>query len=96
MDGVTPAAHLTIGVRAFSGALHAAVLASSDATGRTYVVTIPADTPVGVYVLSGSYQLKDTSGSVVGASAVSQYQITSPSATASSVLTFTVTGINKQ
>ncbi len=95
-DGATPGAHLTVGVRALSGALHAAVLVTNDATGRTYSVTIPTDTPVSVYVLSGGYQLKDSTGNIVGASAVSQYQITAPSATAPSVLTFTVTGVNKQ
>jgi hypothetical protein len=87
-------AYLTLAIRSFSGAVHTAVVASSDSSGRSYTVTIPPDTPVNLSILPGTFQLSDSTGLAV-ASAGGQYQITAPSSGASSGLTFTLNGVGK-
>jgi hypothetical protein len=85
-------ANLLMTVRSYSGAVHAAVVASSNATGRNYTITIPFDTPVNLSVMPGSFQVSDSVGAAVS-SAGGQYQITAPSSGPPSTTTFTVNGI---
>ena len=93
-EGKTPGANLVMGIRALSGAFHSAVLASSDASGRNYTVTVPFDTPINLSVLPGTFQLSDGGGLPVATSG-GQYQITASSAAPTSTLTFTLNGVGK-
>jgi hypothetical protein len=93
-EGKSPGANLTMMVRSYSGAIHAAVVASSDATGRNYTLTIPFDTPLNLMILPGAFNLSDNHGLAV-ASTGGQFQITAPSAGTTPPTTFTLNGIGK-
>lgn len=90
-EGKTPNAHLLLGVQAVSGAFQSALLASSDASGRNYTVTVPFDSPVGFFIQSGDYQVADSTATALGPTG-GLYQITAPSSGSAPTLTFTVTG----
>jgi len=90
-EGTTPGAHLMLGVRAVSGAFQGAVLASSNASGRNYTVTVPLDVPTGLFIMSGDYHLSDSGGLQVTAVGA-PYQVTPSSVGGTSNLAFTLTG----
>jgi hypothetical protein len=91
-NGTTRVAPLMIGVMAVSGAIIRAELTATTSVGRTYTVTVPFDSPTGVYVASGGFQLVDSGANSV-ASGGQVIQVTVPSSGTAPSLSFTVTGL---
>jgi hypothetical protein len=86
-------AHLLLGARAPSGALLPARLAASSASGRTYHLTVPFDSPTDVFIAPGAFALADDSGNPVpkGGKAM---KITAASGGAPPALSFVVKGVH--
>lgn len=92
-EGKTPGAHLVLGARAPSGALLPPLLAASSASGRTYNLTIPFDSPTDVVIAPGAFALEDDSGKPVpkGGKAV---KVTAASGGAPPGLAFVLKGVH--
>jgi hypothetical protein len=92
-EGVAPNAHLTVGVIALSGVLHPARI-NNGATGRTYTITIPFDTPTNLFIATGAFSMTDAAGKGVSSGGQTM-PVTVPSVGVPPNLSFTLQAIGK-
>lgn len=91
-EGITPGAHLLLGVGTDAIYFRNASLVSQNASGRNYQVLIPFDRTISVSVASGFFKLADANGRALTTSG-NLFPVLVPSGQQSPKLVFTVTGL---
>jgi hypothetical protein len=89
-EGITPGAHLLLGVASPSLIFHVASITAQNSSGRSYATTIPFGAAANLVVASSFFALADATGTALASA--STVPISAPSGQTPPTITLSVTG----